>query len=169
MGDKVPPPAKCSANPNCPNNPGADCCPPPGANLSVNMGYLDCCNTFACECKLHPQCEYENKTGMCCPNDKGVYDPCCSNFRAAVNNPACVKAGVKGNACPDEKGKYNDCCHQAAKCAYQNQCPGLAGDCCPTPAGVMLGCCHKQAADVALIAEPEMQNIRAPAVVCMLL
>merc|ERR1712080_541923 len=43
------------------------------------------------------------------------YDPCCSNFRAAVNNPACV-----------------------------NQCPGLAGDCCPTPGGMYLGCCKNK-------------------------
>jgi len=102
---------------------------------------LDCCSIFSCDCKSHPQCVNENKTGTCCPNDKGVYDPCCSNFQAAVNNPACEKAGVKGNACPDDKGKFHECCHSDAKCSYKNQCPGLAGDCCPTPGGMSLGCC----------------------------
>merc|ERR1712113_443314 len=137
--DAVPPPAKCTANPNCPPNDG-DCCPTPGKNGFM----LDCCNIYACECKLHPQCVYENKTGQCCPNDKGVYDPCCSNFRAAVNNAACKKAGVKGNVCPGDDGKYHKCCHQSAKCSYKNQCPGLAGDCCPTPGGQNLGCCLKE-------------------------
>lgn len=114
---------------------------------------LDCCNIYSCDCKSHPQCVNENKTGTCCPNDKGVYDPCCSNFQAAVNNPACEKAGVKGNACPDDKGKFHECCHSDAKCSYKNQCPGLAGDCCPTPGGMMLGCCLNKGSEMDLAAE----------------
>lgn len=118
---------------------------------------LDCCNIYACECKLHPQCVYEKKNGTCCPNEKGVYDPCCSNFRAAVNNPACEKAGVKGNACPDEKGTMHECCHADTKCSYKNQCPGLAGDCCPTPGGVKLGCClNKGVEEQAAIVEDDL-------------
>merc|ERR1712039_437524 len=93
-----------------------------------------------------------NKTGQCCPNDKGVYDPCCSNFRAAVNNKACKDAKLTGNTCPDEHGKYHKCCHMDAKCSYQNQCPGLGGDCCPTPGGVMLGCCKNKAVETDLVA-----------------
>jgi len=115
---------------------------------------LDCCNIFSCDCKSHPQCVNENKTGTCCPNAKGVYDPCCSNFQAAVNNPACEKAGVKGNACPDDKGKFHECCHSDAKCSYKNQCPGLAGDCCPTPGGMTLGCCLNKGSEMGLAAVP---------------
>jgi len=147
--DKVPPPPQCKANPNCPPNDG-NCCPTPGKLGSM----LDCCNTFSCDCKSHPQCVNENKTGTCCPNDKGVYDPCCSNFQAAVNNPACEKAGVKGNACPDDKGKFHECCHSDAKCSYKNQCPGLAGDCCPTPGGMSLGCCLNKGSEMGLAAVP---------------
>merc|ERR1712228_734671 len=157
--DQVPPPPKCTDNPNCPPNVG-DCCVPP-KDPKANM--LDWCNTYACECKLHPQCVYENKTGQCCPNDKGKYDPCCSNFRAAVNNPACVKAKVTGNACPDEHGKFHACCHVKQKCAYKNQCPGLAGDCCPTPGGMMLGCCLKDDALEAASMGPEVPGVSVQA------
>merc|ERR1712113_87307 len=70
------------------------------------------------------------------------------------------KAKVKGNACPDENGKMHKCCHASAKCAYKNQCPGLAGDCCPTPGGMMLGCCLKKGAE-AMAAAPLVPNFEA--------
>ncbi|CAK0892027.1 unnamed protein product [Prorocentrum cordatum] len=153
--DKSEYPTACKANPFCPQNDG-DCCPTPGKDGLM----LDCCNLYACEGSLHPQCKAENKTGNVCPNKKGVYDPCCSGMAFAANNPTCVKAGKSGRICPDEDGEYDDCCKP--QCSYKGQCPGLAGFCCPTAAGVMLGCCGASAAEAELSAAVQSTEVAVP-------
>jgi len=152
--DKSEYPAKCTDNPYCPPNDG-DCCPTPGKDGIM----LDCCNKYACDGALHPQCAAENKTGLVCPDKDGKYDPCCSGTAFAINNPTCVKAGKAGMICPDEDGEYDDCCKP--QCSYKGQCPGLAGFCCPTASGVMLGCCG--ASGAAPLAAAQLAEVDVPA------
>lgn len=146
--DKVPPPPSCEDNPMCPQNPGADCCPTPGADGFL----LDCCNPFQCECKYHPECVYQKKEGSCCPAADGKYDDCCSNLRNAVNVPDCK--GKTGNVCPDDEGKYDPCCR--SQCQTNPGCAnlGLNGFCCPTPTGIQLGCCDGDASAAATLLLP---------------